>query len=1237
MRVLFWLNLLAALFGVTQCMAQSLVVDPAFSAGYIADAFGSANPDLPPGYRSGHKNVVLPNGDVVVVGSVRPDTSVSAPFVGVGLVKYGPDGARKPWSPAGGVGCLSFCQWIANAQIAQITSIDDVAFSGGLLFVLATRLEVAGSPDINVALVLVFDSGSGTFLGPIRAYIDQAPIRGVAIDALQTTTGHVVTTALNWGDTDIVLSKIYFDPNGNATNTDFTLPELAIRQRPGCSLCKVRAADLARPHPLPPPVDDSNTPVYLAATTELGPFPGNPDFLLARFASSLGAPAGTRQIPFNEAGSLQRDFAKSLSIVRDASGVDSIWLVGDIDGSCKTGIGVVKLNGADGVFDPTFGNAGKAIISEGCTAAARDLSSADSIVQQGELAIVGARNQGSDFESAVYRANSSSAQAISIDPVPLAVPNSKSSLRGVSPAGLGQYYVSGFAQAPGFSGGLFITARVGMAPPSFLPAAALLRQQGSNPGPAAVLGNVENPPLDASTISVTQTAGGSATGVTIGTVMNTGGTIFAPVSASCSATSGTVRLVSSNGRTQSTGSIQVNVSPNTPPTLEYAAQTVDGGGGVSAVPTAGPSDTGSIVALAVQSRGTFTGTISVGSSGVVSIADAAPVGRHTITIRAIDNCGIKTDASFDLTVNNTPPSFVPAPALTRQQGSPSGSVATLGVASDLQSPPGSLSVTEVAGGTATGILLDGLQNNSGAISARVSASCSAASGSVNLQVFDGSVASIGTFQVNVLPDSPPQLSYAAQAVSGGASITVNPVNGPTDNGSVSSIYLRSLGTYTGTISVDSIGSVRIADAAPIGVHTIVVTATDNCGHTVDASFQLTVNNTPPVFTSAASLTRQQGSPAGPLATIGTVSNPPIPAGNLVVTQTSGGTASGISVAAITNNAGSVTAAVNASCLATSGNVRMQVSNGSIATFGDLLVDVTPNTAPVLQYLSQDIGLAGSAAIPPSLGPSDNGTILSVFVASPGTFAGNISINPTTGVVTVSNASPAGNHLIAVSAIDNCGLRTDSLLQLSVTPSTTPDFLPAAGISRQQGSAAGAAVVLGSASNPAGPAGSLMVARVPGGTATGITIGNISNSNGVITAPVAASCLANGGTVRLQVSNGVGASIRDLQIDVTPNTRPILGSYPDAVAILDGNVSITPSTTPTDNGSIDTLVVHSDAGTFAGTLAIPPDTGIVQVTSAQPSGTFALTVTATDNCGSATVTSTTLSVRQNLIFDNGFEQ
>jgi len=57
----------------------------------------------------------------------------------------------------------------------------------------------------------------------------------------------------------------------------------------------------------------------------------------------------------------------------------------------------------------------------------------------------------------------------------------------------------------------------------------------------------------------------------------------------------------------------------------------------------------------VRSLGTYTGTISVNNTtGVVSVSNAAPAGAHTITVRATDNCGATTDASFTLNVINRP-------------------------------------------------------------------------------------------------------------------------------------------------------------------------------------------------------------------------------------------------------------------------------------------------------------------------------------------------------------------------------------------------------------------------------------------------------------------------------------------------------------------------------------------------------------------------------------------------------
>jgi hypothetical protein len=381
--------------------------------------------------------------------------------------------------------------------------------------------------------------------------------------------------------------------------------------------------------------------------------------------------------------------------------------------------------------------------------------------------------------------------------------------------------------------------------PTFTPAPALSRQQGSPAGAAVTVGTVSDAQTPAGSLVVTQIAGGTATGISVGTISNTGGTISAPVSASCTATAGTVRFQVSDGSLTGTGDLQVNVSANVAPTLSYANASINGGAGGTVNPATGPSDNGSIASIVVQSSGTYTGTISVnGSTGVVTLGNAAPVGVHTITIRATDDCGTIRDASFQLTVGNTAPTFTPAAALSRQQGSPAGAAVTVGTVSDAQTPAGSLVVTQIAGGTATGISVGTISNTGGTISAPVSASCTATAGTVRFQVSDGSLTGTGDLQVNVSANVAPTLSYANASINGGAGGTVNPATGPSDNGSIASIVVQSSGTYTGTISVNgSTGVVTLGNAAPVGVHTITIRATDDCGTIRDASFQLTVGGT----------------------------------------------------------------------------------------------------------------------------------------------------------------------------------------------------------------------------------------------------------------------------------------------------------------------------------------------------------------------------------------------------------
>jgi hypothetical protein len=285
--------------------------------------------------------------------------------------------------------------------------------------------------------------------------------------------------------------------------------------------------------------------------------------------------------------------------------------------------------------------------------------------------------------------------------------------------------------------------------------------------------------------------------------------------------------------------LTVNVAANTAPNLTYAIVAVNAGAATTNSPTTA-TDNGSITDYAVQSQGSYTGTISVNASGAVSISNAAPVGAYTIIIRATDNCGATTDASFTLTVGNNLPTITAGAALTRQQAS-AGTLSTIATVSDGETPVGSLAVTTTT--VPTGITITGITNSGGTITATVAADCTATVGAniVILTVTDGNLGTAtANLTVNVTANSAPSLSYPISGVALNSATTVNPTTA-TDNGSITGYQIVSvIPPLTVAPTVNASGVVSITDAGPFGFHTVTVRATDNCGATTDASFTLNV-------------------------------------------------------------------------------------------------------------------------------------------------------------------------------------------------------------------------------------------------------------------------------------------------------------------------------------------------------------------------------------------------------------
>ncbi len=211
------------------------------------------------------------------------------------------------------------------------------------------------------------------------------------------------------------------------------------------------------------------------------------------------------------------------------------------------------------------------------------------------------------------------------------------------------------------------------------------------------------------------------------------------------------------------------------------------------------------------------------------------------------------------------------------------------------------------------------------------------------------------------------------------------------------------------------------------------------------------------------------------------------------------------------------------------------------------------------------------------------------------------------------------------------LNGDGKLDLAVVNNTStdvsvllnsPSVVAETGLSRQQG-LPGANSQIATVTNYGGN-GSLIVSVSSANPANGVTISNIVNTNGNVTADIAASCTATNATFTLQATDGVSSTVNTtLNITVTANTPPTLTyASPQSVA-FNGSLNVSP-TTATDNGSITGYAVQSvvPALTTAPTVNA---SGVVSITNAQPAGSHVITIRATDNCGLTTDAAFTLNV------------
>ena len=433
------------------------------------------------------------------------------------------------------------------------------------------------------------------------------------------------------------------------------------------------------------------------------------------------------------------------------------------------------------------------------------------------------------------------------------------------------------------------------------------------------------------------------------------------------------------------------------------------------------------------------GIVNTGATGSFAwnVPNNIATTQARVRVREFDFADLagSSAANFTIAVANTPPTIALSAAPTRQQGSPASS-SVLATISDAQSAAASLTVATF--NVASGLTLGTPINTNGSVSLAITASCSAAaSSSFGLRVTDaGGLISESTITVAVSANSAPTLSYPSANLAFGAGLSVNPSTGPSDNGTAT-LSIISFGTYTGGASVAASAVVSLNTAQPAGNHTITVRALDNCNLANDVALLVNVGplNTAPSFAPGPLITRTQGEQNSALVSLGVASDAQTAAGSLVVTQIGGGSAGGVNLTNLLNTAGNVSAAIAAECLASSGTLRLQISDGQLTSIANVNINIINNVAPTFgSYPPQILMLGASKNVVPSAPPSDSSPIQSVNVQiDPSGYTGSLSVTPASGVVSLSNVGPASNFTVTLFVRDTCNAVGTTNFTLSIDP------------------------------------------------------------------------------------------------------------------------------------------------------------------------------------------------------------
>jgi hypothetical protein len=483
-----WLARFAAMLALSSWLTPlhaEYGFDPNFAGNYVTTYFDTLGG---PASSRGSKHATLPGGDIVVAGRMRltGDTTLS-PFFNIGLVRYSRQGIRQRWEGTTGPYFWANRDYVVYPNLSnggsgdtRIESVDDVAYADGRIYVLVTRQYSATPLDRDVALV-VFNE-DGTFHQSLNVILSSADEVARAIDV--KLTGFVakpvsvsVIAERRVPGPRMVVGKVAVDGSGvlapdGAFNGGVPVQVPIGTSCAGAPQCNVIAGDLARPFRI---FGGDAMPIYVVGAVQRNG--ADWDYAVAKLAANGTLDAsfglgGVRYVPFDQPGSDLGDFAWAIHVdsVSGPFASDTLTVAGNVRRSCKDGIGVVALTG-DGLDLAGFGSNGRIVhggSAETGTICAQDAAHyASDIARQGnELAIAGTTevlDQGGTLrtDGALLRIDVGNGSRRGLDGFALFAngESGSSRLRGVLPAGMGRYTLSGEGDVSGFIS-LYVTTRV---------------------------------------------------------------------------------------------------------------------------------------------------------------------------------------------------------------------------------------------------------------------------------------------------------------------------------------------------------------------------------------------------------------------------------------------------------------------------------------------------------------------------------------------------------------------------------------------------------------------------------------------------------------------------------------------------------------------------------------------------------------------------------------------------------